>query len=336
MAGQGDQELNLLRQWREPITPRRFARAALGSLGIHLAVLAALVVALGNGPVRNGSALYLDVRRSVPLYMPQDLTQRDINKGRITRTLDVRSSTAPAAVPQAPRFRPPEPSPVAALPAPAVVEPPKIEAEAAPPPPPPPSAGRLPQPAPPPPDKPKLAFENVGAGGTQPQTNPNPASKVPDPRAAAENALRASVQPNQGSAGLMVGDIEEMTVAPSPNAPSTAGPVRSNLQLLSDPKGVDFKPYLIQVLTVVRTNWLAVIPESARLGRKGRVLVQFIIDRRGGIPKLVIAESSGAAALDRAAVAGISASNPLPPLPTGFQGNEIRLQLAFSYNQPAR
>ena len=36
-------------------------------------------------------------------------------------------------------------------------------------------------------------------------------------------------------------------------APS-AGPVRSNLQLLSDATGVDFKPYLVKVLTAVRQN----------------------------------------------------------------------------------
>jgi TonB family protein len=179
-----------------------------------------------------------------------------------------------------------------------------------------------------------MAFEDIGAGVTTPRINPNPSAKVPDPRVVAENA-RASVQPGQGSAsGVVVGDIEEMTAAPNTNQPSAAGPVRSNLQLLSDPKGVDFKPYLIQVLTAVRVNWLAVIPESARLGRKGRVLVQFIIDKRGRIPKLVIAESSGTTAMDRAAVAGISASS-FPPLPNGFQGEEIRLQLAFSYNQPA-
>ena len=75
----------------------------------------------------------------------------------------------------------------------------------------------------------------------------------------------------------------------------------------------------MQVLAAVRRNWLAVIPESARMGRRGPVLVQFIIDRRGGVPKLVIAESSGTAAFDRAAVAGISASNPLPPLPNRLQ-----------------
>ena len=104
-----------------------------------------------------------------------------------------------------------------------------------------------------------------------------------------------------------------------PDAPSP-GPARSNLQLLSDPAGVDFKPYLVQVLAAVRTNWLSVIPESARLGRRGRVLMQFIINRRGGVPKLVIAETSGTAAFDRAAVAGISASYPFPAAAQDLQG----------------
>ncbi len=329
-------DLNLLKEWREPMTARRVGRAALGSLALHIALISAFLLAPETAGLRETAALP-PPHIIVPLYFPIELTQHDANQGKITKTLDVRSKAAPASVPQAPIFRAPTPIPVPALPAPVVVEPPKIEAEAAPPLPPPPSAGRLPQVAPPPPDKPKLAFESVGAGGSQPRISVNQnASKVPDPRVVADNAMRASVQPGQGSAGLVVGDLEEMTVAPSVNQASVPGPVRSNLQLLSDPKGIDFKPYLIQVLSAVRTNWLAVIPESARLGRKGRVLVQFIIDKRGGIPKLVIAESSGAAALDRAAVAGISASNPLPPLPSGFQGSEIRLQLAFSYNQPTR
>jgi outer membrane biosynthesis protein TonB len=41
-------------------------------------------------------------------------------------------------------------------------------------------------------------------------------------------------------------------------------------------------------------------------------------------------------ALDRAAVAGISASNPFPPLPAEFRGEQIRLQFTFLYNVPAR
>ena len=327
-------ELNLLREWREPLTARRILRDGLGSVAVHAAALS-ILIALADVPVpvRYAPGLTVDLRKSTPLYLPRELTQRDPNRGKITKKLDVRSAGPPAAVPQAPRFRPPEPAPgpVAAVPAPAI-EPPKIEAEAVPPPPIP--VGKLPQ-EPPPPEKPKLAFEPVGAGGTSRVPNPNPNLKVPDPKTLAEQALRASIQPAPQGGGIVIGDIDELNTIPNPNQPPP-GPVRSNLQLLSDPKGVDFKPYLIQILAAVRTNWLAVIPESARLGLRGRVLVQFIIDRRGGVPKLVIAESSGTTAFDRAAVAGISASNPFPPLPANFQGPEIRLQLAFSYNLPAR
>ena len=328
-------ELNLLREWREPLTTRRILRDGVGSVVVHAAALSILIaLAGGPPPVRYAPGLAVDFRKSVPLYLPRELTQKDPNRGKITKQLDVRSAKPPAPVPQAPRFRLPEPAPgppVAAVPAPAI-EPPKIEASATPPPPIP--AGRIPQ-EPPPPEKPKLAFEAVGARGPAPVPNPDPKMKLPDPKTSAEQALRASVQPSPQGGGIVIGDIDEFNATPNPNQ-TPAGPVRSNLQLLSDPKGVDFKPYLIQILAAVRTNWLAVIPESARLGLRGRVLVQFIIDRRGGVPKLVIAESSGTTAFDRAAVAGISASNPFPPLPANFQGPEIRLQLAFSYNLPAR
>jgi TonB family protein len=116
-------------------------------------------------------------------------------------------------------------------------------------------------------------------------------------------------------------------VTPSP------GNRGSTLELLSDPKGVDFRPYLIQVLAAVRRNWFAVIPESARLGMaRGRVAIQFIIAKDGMVPKLVIGDSSGTPHLDRAAVAGISASVPFQPLPSEFAGDEVRLQLVFLYN----
>lgn len=121
---------------------------------------------------------------------------------------------------------------------------------------------------------------------------------------------------------------------PSPGV-KPPGPTESGslVELLSDPRGVDFRPYLTQVLAAVRRNWLAVIPESARLGMsRGRTLIQFSVARNGSVPKLVIARSSGTAPLDRAAVAGISASNPFPPLPGEYLGQDIRLQFTFLYN----
>jgi TonB family protein len=191
-----------------------------------------------------------------------------------------------------------------------------------------------PQPTPPPPPtapaKPKLAFESVGASQTHVQANPD--AVVPDPRS--PFVTPTAVVP--GAGGTIVGDVgaSHKTLPGSNQAPSPGRP-GSNLQLLSDSKGVDFRPYLIQVLTVVRRNWLAIMPESARLGQRGRVLIQFSIDRNGAVPKVVIAEGAGLDVLDRAAVASISASYPFPPLPGEYKGDEIRLQFAFSYNMPA-
>jgi len=330
-------DLNFLREWREPIPRSRIIIAAAGVILYHLVALAVVVVAVtAPAPARRPDFFIVDLRKAVPLYIPRDLTQRDPNRGKITRDLDVRSNAPSAPVPQAPHFRAPAPTPPApAIPAP--IDPPKIEAEAVPPPPA-ASPGKMPQIAPPPAEKPKLAFESVGADGSSPRPNTTPNAKLPPVASTLDEMLRAPVRPAgpqpPAAGGVVIGDIDEFTTIPAPNQAPSSGPARSNLQLLSDPAGVDFKPYLVQVLAAVRTNWLSVIPESARLGRKGRVLVQFIIDRRGGVPKLVIAETSGTPAFDRAAVAGISASNPFPPLPNTYKGNEIRLQLAFSYNQP--
>ena len=123
------------------------------------------------------------------------------------------------------------------------------------------------------------------------------------------------------------GNLQGAYVPPSP------GNTGSSMELLSDPGGIDFRPYLTRILTIVRRNWYAVIPESARLGlNRGNVLLQFSISRNGTVPKLVIFHSSGAPELDRAAVAGISASNPFPPLPDDFTGQVVLLQFKFAYN----
>ena len=63
------------------------------------------------------------------------------------------------------------------------------------------------------------------------------------------------------------------------NKPAPTRP-KSSLELLSDPKGVDFRPYLLQVLQTIRMNWRSVYPESARLGSRGRVVLQFAVAPR--------------------------------------------------------
>ncbi len=341
----GPVEPDFLRPWREPFTARTFARNTVASLIFHIFLIWFVIALPEVERAPYSPVIHPDIHKAVHLVAPRifEPTQKAPNKGKISRELDVRSSN-PAPQPQAPRFRPPSPAPgpvaqtqtPASAPPPSI-EPPKIEVASAPPPPPPGVPNTPPKPPPPQQaatagDKPKIAFEDVGS--TPVQVNRNPNSPVPMPSTSVQDAAKSA---RPGAGGTMVGDTgDSLTNIPNASQGASPGRIGSNLQLLSDAKGVDFKPYLIQVLTAVRRNWLVILPESARLGRRGRVLIQFAIDRTGAVPKLVIAEGAGTDALDRAAVAAISASYPFPPLPPDYKGDQIRLQLAFAYNMPTK
>jgi len=65
------------------------------------------------------------------------------------------------------------------------------------------------------------------------------------------------------------------------------------------------------------------------------VVIQFAIDRSGAVPKVVIAEGAGTDALDRAAVAAISASVPCLPFPPSTKATRSGSSL-LSYNMPVR
>jgi TonB family protein len=106
------------------------------------------------------------------------------------------------------------------------------------------------------------------------------------------------------------------------------------MELRSDPMGVDFRPYMRQILLAIKRNWLAVYPEAARLGQRGETVLEFAIAKQGLVVKVVYSTQSGTKPLDEAAVAAISASNPLPPLPREFKGDRIVLRMTFKYNMP--
>jgi len=102
--------------------------------------------------------------------------------------------------------------------------------------------------------------------------------------------------------------------------------------ILSDTKGYDFGPYMNQVVNRVRYNWYSLIPEVARLGKRGRVVIIFTITQNGTIENAHIVANSGTDPLDRAAFGSITASNPFARLPSGFDGDRLVLQFTFLYN----
>jgi TonB family protein len=106
--------------------------------------------------------------------------------------------------------------------------------------------------------------------------------------------------------------------------------------ILTPTEGVDFSTYIARVLASVKRNWYSVMPESARLGDQGKVVLQFRIMRNGVVPDAepVMMGSSGKEPLDRAAASSIRASTPFEPLPTAFSGPYIELRFIFLYNIP--
>jgi TonB family protein len=335
-----DPELRLLTDWGTEGARTRWSEAAVGSVAAHIA-LVTLLLLLPKSVFQPRKPPEAPPRVIALVAPPFELTQPNPTQGKISKSINLESllprpsiqqprsapsTTRPAAQTPAkqptPFVAPPAPAPA---PAPQIAEPPKIE-----------TAMNPPQTPPPPPqiqaeEKPKLAFETPGSATPSPNQG---TGKFNVPSASVSEAIRGMAQGPSG--GITVGDEGSGPggLGPGMNMPPAPGKMGSALQLKSDPQGVDFRPYLVKVLAAVRRNWFAIYPESAKLGSRGRVTLEFSIDRSGGIPKLRIASPSGVQALDRAAVAAMSASNPLPSLPTEFRGDRIILQMVFAYNMP--
>ncbi len=323
--------------WEDPDGSRR-RQAVLISVLLHAVLVSGLVTWARMMPVEVDHTGKPRTHISLFLPPPEVLTQKEPNRAPPSKLFLGRQELP----------RPPlkiEPKELPSAPPPPVVERPKgspAPEERPPqltPKPDPAGTTLLAQAMPPqqmPAQPPKLVLEDAHprSGGRQ-GTAQIGALAPQKPGEVMEGAVR-EIARNPGLRGTAVGDGYGGGVLGGSTIPSP-GHAGSSLELLSDPMGVDFKPYLTRILASVRRNWYAVLPESARLGIvRGRVTIQFAVVRMGSVSKLVIAGASGVEALDRAAVAGISASNPFPPLPPEFRGDQIRLQFTFLYNIPAQ
>jgi len=339
-----EDDLHFLTDWEVLEDRTRTRSARIISVAVHVGVIA-LWLALPNSvtaPVKQAIT-----RQITPLIEPlTQLTQTAPNRGKVNNEFDVDAAQArprvkiPAAPPPAPRNAPAPPArkmvpppeqKAAPAPAPNLPDAPKVDAAQ--------QTAQLNMPpvaqapAPPPPqiqpqEKPKLAFETPA-----PATSGQGTGKLARPDASVQGALNSATR-GGASGGLVVGDAGAISPGASGglNLPPMPGKPGASLELLTNQTGVDFRPYLIQVLAKVKLSWFNVWPQSARMGRQGRVVIQFAIDRNGFVPKLVIVSGSGTDALDKAAVAGISAAQSFPQFPTGFTGDQVRLQLNFVYN----
>jgi TonB family protein len=339
-----DYPLNLLLDWHEEQPRGHWAIVVAASLAVHV-VLFFLAVRLPSLVARKEMA---NTRRVIvhrtPLYLPRDvMTQKTRNAAPVSKKIELAqlledrpSQKAHAAAPapsikhfelpgQVARQRAEKSAPKILPDAPAVAlnQAPQLPSGV---------PNGLPTAAPPPQAPTPGPFLNIGA-----EDPANPNGKLAPPKSLVQAAVNDLTRRTNGNQ-VVITDDSQTTLSPgTPGIDGQAGSRHAAVELQSDPQGADFKPYLTRILAIVRANWRQVIPESVRMGTlRGRTVMEFIINRDGSIPKLVVAESSGSEPLDRAAVAGLSMSNRLPPLPEDFKGMQIRLSFAFAYNMPAQ
>ncbi len=343
-------QLKLLLDWEGGRRPNYWLLVIAGSLALHL-LFFGIAVQMPALIERTEPPSHAIATHHIPLYLPPDvLTQRAPNRKELTRSIDLAdlvatpSEQARRGAPNrsAKHFELPKqitPKPVAKALPPTPVVPPQIVAEV------PPAVERsqTPQTSPPPPKSNTTAslipppakpgpFQNVEPDA--PINNPNPTLRPPHVDLRGESP---GLTPSRDGHQMAMSDDNPLNAAPgTPGSIGNTGERHAAIELKSDPQGTDFKPYLTRILGIVRANWKRVIPESVREGStSGRTTVEFVINRDGQIPKMVTANSSGSSSLDRAAVVGLSMSNPLPPLPPEFKGLQVRLAFSFDYNMPA-
>jgi TonB family protein len=181
--------------------------------------------------------------------------------------------------------------------------------------------------------EPELSRNQIARLEDLPEIQRDPNSTLQLPRQSPGRTIEEALRQGEGSSGRSTRAL--------PGDNGLGGQVQPNFNtplptILSDTRGVDFTPYLIRLLRKVRANWYATIPESARWGEQGRVVIVFTIMPDGAVPPAhpTIVATSGRSHLDRPALAAIRGAQPFPPLPQEFDGPNIVLQFTFLYNLP--
>jgi protein TonB len=100
--------------------------------------------------------------------------------------------------------------------------------------------------------------------------------------------------------------------------------------LYFDPQGADFTVWINHFKNEVYRNWI--LPQTALLGFRGHVDIQFTVARDGTMSDVMLLKSSGTVSLDRAAMNALASSRPLP-LPDDYGPPRLTIEVSFFYNE---
>lgn len=309
-------EVNLMTQPVEERTSAWNVVARFSSIAFHFALILFILFGPRVFPPQQSTQAEIDRQNITNLFLPNDV--RNIPKVpappqpkspvmRVDPRL-LRQLAPPRELQPAPN--PPEPAPTPAKPAP---------------------SAPMPQPR----------TQPLQESPIRPPTPPEPAtSSLVLPRFSPGKALQENLHEALKDGGTASAQFGGPAGPPGGGIGGGGGGGQGYLggavEMLTPTEGVDFNNYLARVLASVKRNWYAIMPESAQLGERGKVVLQFRIMSNGVVPAAEpnMVGSSGKEPLDRAAFSSIRASTPFEPLPSAFSGPYIELRFIFLYNLP--
>ena len=119
-----------------------------------------------------------------------------------------------------------------------------------------------------------------------------------------------------------------------------SGPLNQRLAIdvLSDTQGVDFAPYIRQVLQTIGKSWTSLLPDAGAYAQdtQAETVIRFTISQDGAISAMQSAESAHQSRLDRAAWGSITGVGQLPSLPADFSGSSLIIRIHFKVAPPQR
>jgi TonB family protein len=310
---------------------RRITR--ISSFAVHIAIIALIILQAKYFPSRQPSAAEQEIaRKQYSLILPPgafESSRPEIRPTPPAPKVRVDPRVLREVAPPAPQPPPPTPTPQPERPVRELPSAPVAKPNAAP-----------PEPQPDAPvakttEAPKLKLETPDM--PQPQHQGLVLPKESTNRSLRDTIRDTARTPSSGGrSGGIIGPMPRSSAQTPGGGAGQGGTYGNGYEILTPTEGVDFSDYMARVIASVRRNWYAVMPESALLGDRGRVALQFRIMKDGSVPdgEPVRLLGSGKEPLDRAAVSAIRSSNPFEPLPPAFKGPYIELRFYFLYNLP--
>ncbi len=131
--------------------------------------------------------------------------------------------------------------------------------------------------------------------------------------------------------------VERQLIQEGYHAPEqdSRGGSQSGVDVLSDTQGVDFNPYLREMLRTIYTKWVLLMPAEARPPQMvaGKALIRFKVDPTGNVVAMSLDGSSHNDALNRAAWGAITETGHFRWLPAEFTGPYLELRIHFLVNK---